>query len=98
MVIFIAKQPQAAFQSNSPKAYTGLQVTYDPGVLVVYIGFILMIIGCYVSFFTSHQQVFLEVSVKDNQQHLFLCGTSNKDKMGMKRNIAKLKAKLIANI
>ena len=104
MVIFAAKQPQEAFQSDSPKAmryYTGLQVTYDPGVLVVYIGFILMIIGCYISFFTSHQQVFLEISKKskkDNKQHVFLSGTSNKDKMGMKRNIAKLKAKLIAKI
>jgi cytochrome c biogenesis protein len=101
MVISVAQQPQEAFLPDSAKEmryYTGLQVTYDPGVLVVYIGFIMMIIGCYISFFTSHQQVFIEISVKDNQQHLFLSGTSNKDKMGMKRSIAKLKDRLIAKI
>ena len=37
--------------------YTGLQVTKDPGVPFVYSGFLLMIIGCWVTFFISHQSV-----------------------------------------
>ncbi len=37
--------------------YSGLQVTKDPGVPFVYGGFILMIIGCWVTFFISHQSV-----------------------------------------
>ena len=36
---------------TEPQYYTGLQVTKDPGVWVVYIGFILMIIGFYITFF-----------------------------------------------
>jgi cytochrome c biogenesis protein len=74
--------------------YTGLQVAYDPGVWVVYIGFIMMIIGCYIAFFTSHQQVFIEISTKDNTQHVFLSGISNKDKIGMKRKISNLTERL----
>ncbi|HAY40073.1 MAG TPA: cytochrome c biogenesis protein ResB, partial [Desulfobacteraceae bacterium] len=37
--------------------YTGLQVTSDPGVWVVYAGFIMMIIGCFITFFMSHQRL-----------------------------------------
>ncbi|VFQ44783.1 cytochrome c biogenesis protein ResB [Desulfoluna butyratoxydans] len=37
--------------------YTGLQVTYDPGVGLVYTGFILMIAGCFVAFFTGHKKI-----------------------------------------
>ena len=40
--------------------YTGLQVISDPGVGLVYLGFILMILGCYVTFFMSHQQICVE--------------------------------------
>jgi len=36
------------------KYYTGLQITKDPGVWYVYSGFILMIIGCWITFFMSH--------------------------------------------
>ena len=36
--------------------------TRTPGVDVVYVGFILMILGCYVTFFRSHQQVCIEAS------------------------------------
>ncbi|MCK5348851.1 MAG: cytochrome c biogenesis protein ResB, partial [Desulfobacula sp.] len=43
------------------KYYTGLQVTKDPGVWYVYSGFILMIIGCWITFFMSHRSYFVEI-------------------------------------
>ena len=49
-------------QTAEPLYYTGLQVTRDPGVWVVYSGFILMIIGCYVTFFMSHQRIVVDIS------------------------------------
>ena len=50
-----------AVVEHVPRFYTGLQVVKDPGVWVVYSGFILMIIGCYITFFMSHQQICLEI-------------------------------------
>jgi cytochrome c biogenesis protein len=95
--ISVIDQETDSKASDSPEQmryFTGLQVTYDPGVWVVYVGFIMMIIGCCIAFFTSHQQVFIEISVKGNKQHVFLSGISNKDKIGMKRKISKLTERL----
>lgn len=99
IAIAVAEQPQETFSPDTPskvRYYTGLQVTNDPGVWVVYCGFILMIVGCYIAFFTAHQQVFVEVTAKaDNTvQHIFLSGTSNKDKLAMRRTVLRLKDKL----
>jgi len=77
--------------------YTGLQVTCDPGVLVVYSGFVLMIIGCFVTFFMSHQRLSIEVIKIGNKTKVIVAGTANKNKLGMKarvknfsQNLAKL--------
>jgi cytochrome c biogenesis protein len=45
--------------------FTGLQVSRDPGVWVVYTGFILIIVGCYITFFMSHRQVCIDIIVND---------------------------------
>jgi cytochrome c biogenesis protein len=82
-----------AVASHDHRYYTGLQVTKDPGVWVVYSGFILMIIGCFVTFFMSHQRLCIEVTGKGNQSMVMVAGTSNKNKMGMQRKIEILSEK-----
>jgi len=72
------------------KHYTGLQVNKDPGVDVVYSGFILMILGCYVTFFRSHQQVCVEVVRKGSGALVTIYGTANKNKATMQRRIQRL--------
>jgi cytochrome c biogenesis protein len=57
--------------------YTGLQVNKDPGVDLVYVGFILMILGCYVTFFTSHQQVCIQVGRRGDRSRISVSGTAN---------------------
>jgi cytochrome c biogenesis protein len=74
--------------------YTGLQVNKDPGVDVVYVGFVLMILGCYVTFFTSHQQVCIEVARKGARTQVTVSGTANKNKAAMERRIRRLAAAL----
>jgi cytochrome c biogenesis protein len=74
--------------------YTGLQVTRDPGVGLVYLGFVLMILGCYVTFFMSHQQICIEVVEKDNRSRIIVSGKSNKNNLAMQNRIKKLAAKL----
>jgi cytochrome c biogenesis protein len=77
--------------------FTGLQVTRDPGVWVVYAGFILMIIGCYITFFMSHQQICVEVIDKGKKSRVMVAGTSNKNKLANARKISKM-AHTLANL
>ena len=69
--------------------YTGLQVTCDPGVLVVYSGFAVMIIGCLVTFFMSHQRLCIEVVKIGNKTKVMVAGTANKNKLGMQARLKK---------
>jgi len=70
--------------------YTGLQVNQDPGVDVVYVGFVLMILGCYVTFFMSHQQVCIEVARQGVRTQVTVSGTANKNKAAVERRIRRL--------
>lgn len=84
--------------AKSNKRYaTGLQVTKDPGVPVVYTGFILMIAGCFITFFMSHRQLMVEIVPKGGRHEIHLAGTANKNKPGMQRQVDALKDQ-IANI
>lgn len=83
-----------AVQGVVPRYFTGLQVSKDPGIWVVYAGFILMIIGIYITFFMSHQQVCIDVTSDGNQSRIMVSGTSNKHKLGMQRKVAKLSERL----
>ncbi|MFC1856680.1 cytochrome c biogenesis protein ResB [Thermodesulfobacteriota bacterium] len=84
---------QAAVESTTTY-YTGLQVTNDPGVWIVYTGFIVMIIGIFIAFFTSHQRVCVEVLKKMGNSAVLVSGTANKNKIGMQSRVQKLSKKL----
>ena len=77
-----------------PRFYTGLQVAKDPGVWVVYCGFILMIIGCYITFFMSHQQIGLTLKAAGKKATVSVAGTANKNKVGMQTKVEGLAKKL----
>jgi cytochrome c biogenesis protein len=83
-------QVAIAVDEFKERHYTGLQVNKDPGVDVVYIGFVLMILGCYVTFFTSHQQVCIEVARTGAKTQVTVSGTANKNKAAMERRIRRL--------
>jgi len=79
----------------TPRYYTGLQVTKDPGVWVVYSGFILLIIGCYITFFMSHQRLCIDIVKKGKKCRVMVSGTANKNKFGMQNKIKRISEKLI---
>jgi cytochrome c biogenesis protein len=75
--------------------YTGLQVTKDPGVWVVYSGFILLILGCYITFFMSHQRLCIDIVKKGKKCRIMVSGTANKNKLGMQNKLKRISEKLI---
>jgi len=78
----------------NPSYYTGLQVTRDPGVWVVYSGFIFIILGCYITFFMSHQRLCIEVAQSGKKSKVLVAGTANKNKVGMQNRVKKISEKL----
>jgi len=74
--------------------YTGLQVTKDPGVPLVYAGFILLIAGCCVAFFVSHQKIMISVQSNSPQSHIQIFGSASRNKIGFDMTVRKMAAKL----
>ena len=86
VVISVIHQHEKQPQDKKPKNvhyYTGLQVVKDPGVWVVYSGFMVMIAGIIITFFMSHQRLCVDVSRKGNKSRIMVAGTANKNKLGM---------------
>ena len=79
--------------SGNKRYYTGLQVVKDPGVWIVYTGFMMMIAGIVITFFMSHQRLCIDVSRKGNRSQVMVAGTANKNKPAME-----IKAQKIARL
>jgi cytochrome c biogenesis protein len=85
---------QFLFQDIRRKVYTGLQVTKDPGVKVVWTGSILMIFGILSTFFFSHQQVWIRIKSVGNNLELVMAGTARKNQIGFEKVFERLKAEI----
>jgi len=68
------------FEGFTEKEYTGLQVTRDPGVWIVWVGSGLMILGLIISFFFSHQRVWVRLP-KSSEGEIILAGSTNKNRV-----------------
>ena len=79
---------------GAERFYTGLQVAKDPGVWVVYTGFILMIAGCFITFFLPHQQLLVEIEPRGRAFTVRLMGVAPRNKFGIRRKVALLSEKL----
>lgn len=83
-----------AVLDQGERYYTGLQVTRDPGVWVVYAGFLMMILGCVVTFFMSHQQICIAITDTGNGTEVMVGGISNKNPFGIYRQVERIVAAL----
>lgn len=70
--------------------YTGLQVTADPGVWVVYCGFILLIAGIMVTFFMSHARLFMEVVRDEEGSRVTIASTANRNRLAFEEKVRKI--------
>lgn len=76
--------------------YTGLQVAYDPGVWVVWLGCTLMVSGILVAFFMFHKRVWVRIQTTGGSTVVTVAGSSNKNKHAFEREFSKLVEKLQA--
>jgi cytochrome c biogenesis protein len=73
-----------SFEGISAKNYTGLQVAKDPGVWVVWLGCALLILGLIISFFFSHQRVWVRIP-KGSGKEIVLAGSASKNRVAFER-------------
>ncbi|MDX8408454.1 MAG: cytochrome c biogenesis protein ResB [Mariprofundales bacterium] len=59
--------------------YTGLQLTQDPGINVVWIGSALLVFGLCIMFYLSHRKVWLRIADGESGAALHLAGMSNRN-------------------
>ena len=76
-----------ALSTPEPRYFTGLQVTKDPGIWLVYAGFVLMIAGCFITFFMNHQQLCIDVGGKGDGSQVMVAGVANRNRQAMQRKI-----------
>jgi cytochrome c biogenesis protein len=79
-----------SLEQADSRYYTGLQVARDPGVPVVASGALLMMIGFIIVFFCSHRQIWIRLDRKADKTRISIAGKSNRDAVGLNREIRKL--------
>ncbi|MBT9139193.1 MAG: Cytochrome c biogenesis protein CcsB [Syntrophomonadaceae bacterium] len=67
--------------------YTGLQVRKDPGVWLVYLGFLMMTIGFYMSFFMSHKRIWGRLSEGDKGSKVSIAASASRGRDSYEQKI-----------
>jgi cytochrome c biogenesis protein len=81
--------PLLTLEGVTEKEYTGLQVTVDPGIWVVWTGCGLMVLGFIFSFFFSHQKLWVRFPKGPGGEILF-AGSASKNRMNYEQRFQEL--------
>ena len=96
--VVTVERPDTAYAFKSEQVFaTGLQVSKDPGVWPVYIGFIIMLLGLIVAFFLSHKRIWVYIYEEASKTRVLVAGSSNKNKTGFETMFDALIEKLEGN-
>ncbi len=74
--------------------YTGLQVTKDPGVWVVYPGFVMICVGPLIVFFGSHKKLWVRIQSRGSKTIVLVAGSANRNRIGFERTFNKVVAEI----
>ncbi len=70
--------------------YTGIQVSKDPGVPLVWIGFCLIMIGFILSLFFAHKRIWLRISGSQGKYEIFIAASISKNRKPFEEKLEKL--------
>jgi cytochrome c biogenesis protein len=70
--------------------YTGLQVSKDPGVWLIYLASIIMGVGLYVCFFISHKKLWVNITNGNKMVTVSVGGTTNRNRLNFEKEIDKI--------
>jgi cytochrome c biogenesis protein len=77
--------------------YTGLQVKQDPGVWFVYVGFIAMLLGTGITYYTSHRKIWAwaaPVAGKHASTRIVIAGRTSKNSIAFEKEFNELYGQL----
>ena len=86
---------QFMFRGFKGTEFTGLQVTKDPGVWVVWTGCTLMVLGILFTFFFSHRRVWVRLTRDGEKVKLVMAGTASKNRLAFEKEFNKLKSEIL---
>lgn len=73
-----------------PKKYTGLQITKDPGVTIVWVGSTMIVVGITLSSFIYHRRLWAKVIPHDAGATVHIGGNSHKSQIDFQKEFRKL--------
>ncbi|BEQ13727.1 cytochrome c biogenesis protein ResB [Desulfoferula mesophila] len=77
------------------EAYSGLQVKYDPGVWLIWVGCSLMVLGFFIAFYFSHRKVWLRLGpTGKGRTKVEIAGATNKNRQSLARLQSRLRHEL----
>lgn len=84
-----------AYRGYVGARYTGLQVTKDPGVWVVYTGFIMLCIGPLIAFFGSHRKLWVRIQDRQGQTVVLVAGSANRNRISFEKEFNRIAEEII---
>ena len=75
---------------TAAKYYTGLQISYDPGLPIIWAGCLLMVVGMFLSFYLPFKRIWIGVSAKGVE----IGGRSYKNRSGFEKEFKQLESML----
>jgi len=80
------KGSKISLENIGGQYHTGLEVSRDPGVPIVLCGFIMMLIGLYVNFFTAYRRIYLA----EDRDAVIVAGMASRNKEGFVEDMKKI--------
>ena len=69
------------------RPYTGLQANKDPGVSLVWFGCFVMVTGFFMTFFTSHQRIWVRILKSKNEAKISVAGRTNRNPLALEKEL-----------